>query len=129
MASLVIAIGGGVTAISLAMSRRAASRRLDAYQRDTISRLNVIHTLVNSTLTAAKDAELAATRRELAMLLDMTNVQTDAGHVINDDRRAAIGALRLRIDELTTASQDRAAQTRAANVQIEIEHERLEQNK
>jgi hypothetical protein len=116
-AVVVLNLGGLVTAISLAMYRRRTSKRLDAYQRDTTARLSVIHTLVNSTLTTAKSAQLAASRRELVMLLELTTVQRQAGTEPSDERLTAIGALRRDIDQLVVELHERYKQHQVADMQ------------
>jgi hypothetical protein len=118
LSSFVIAVGGAITAVSLAVNRRRASARLDAYQRDTTGRLSVIHTLVNSTLTASLQAQLDSNRRELVVMLEMADMRRRAGTEPSDDWNAAIGALRRHIDDLSAAMTDRADQTRAADIQI-----------
>lgn len=118
MASLFTAVALIITATGVAMTNRRTSKRIDRNQKDTTSRLAVIHTLVNSTLTAALQAQLDASRRELVMMLEMADMQERAGVGVTDDRKAAIGALRRKVGELSTMMLDRENQTRAADIQM-----------
>lgn len=117
-ASLSIAIGGVVTAVSMALSRRRASARLDAYQRDTTARLNQIHILVNSTLTASMQAQLDSNRRELVVMQEMADMRRRAGVEVTEDWHAATAALQRRIDDLSITMRERESQARAADIQL-----------
>jgi len=123
VASLFTAFALVITALGVAMVNRRTQRRIDANQRATTNQLNVIHTLVNSTLTAAMQGQLDASRRELIMLLEMTDMQRVTGQPVSEDRKAAIGALRRTVDSMTTSMADREQQTRVANIQIANEAE------
>ena len=118
VALVITALGGYVTV-------RAANRRTTATiaenQKATTSQLQVIHTLVNSTLTAALQGQLDSTRRELVMMLELADAQREAGWPPTEDRMASIGALRRQVADLTSSMSDRAQQTRAADVQIATE--------
>lgn len=120
-ATVLIAVGGVITALGVAVPLLRASKRNTEALAVQESKLNVIHTLVNSTLTAALQAQLDATRRELTMMIELSSMQTEAGHQVSDDRKAAIGSLRRKVDELAEAMTDRAQQTRTADIQIEAE--------
>lgn len=121
VATALIAVGGVITALGVAVpllrTSRDNSRKLVAQE----AKLDVIHTLVNSTLTAAKQSELDGARRELVMMLELTAMQERDGTPASPDRLAGIGALRRRIDDLTSTMADRAEQTRAADIQIATE--------
>jgi hypothetical protein len=120
-ATVLIALGGVITALGVAVPLLRASRRNTEALAVQESKLNVIHTLVNSTLTAALQAQLDATRRELTMMMELTDMQREAGHAVSADRFAALGALRRKVTELTTAMADREQQTRSADTQIQAE--------
>lgn len=124
--TVLIALGGLVTALGVAVPLLRTSKRNSEALAVQESKLNVIHTLVNSTLTAALQAQLDATRRELSMTVELSSMQTEAGREVSEDRRAAIGALRRKVDELEEGMADRAQQTRSANIQIEAEAARKE---
>jgi len=116
--SLVIAVGGAITAVSMALTRRRASRRLDAYQQDTTSRLRVIHGLVNSTLTASMQSDLDASRRELLITREVAQLRSDAGQPVPAGFTAAVDALERKIAALTLAMQDRLDQAAAMDRQM-----------
>jgi hypothetical protein len=48
--------------------------------RSVNGKLNTIHTLVNSNMTASMQAELDATKRELAMMHEVIDLKKRAGH-------------------------------------------------
>jgi hypothetical protein len=87
----------------------------------TTAKLEVIHTLVNSTLTAALLAALDASRSELVTLLKMADMQRAHGDDPSEDELASITVLRRKVGELSAAMQEREAQTRAADTQIATE--------
>jgi hypothetical protein len=89
--------------------------------RRNSAQLGVIHTLVNSTLTAALQSELDATRREEMLLRELMTMRTESGHSVTDTQRSTLTATQQKISELTLAMQDRARQTEAANTQIATE--------
>jgi heme/copper-type cytochrome/quinol oxidase subunit 2 len=119
VASLFTAVALVITALAGFAAVRRTAAKVENNQEETRSRLSVIHTLVNSTLTAALQAQLDATRRELTMMLELAGAQPPS-----DDRQAAIGALRRKVEELTAAMRDRADQTRVADIQIAAEADR-----
>jgi hypothetical protein len=125
VALVVLNVGGLVTAISLAMQRRRASKRLDAYQADTTGRLKIIHTLVDGTLTKAMQDALDASRRELVALLELADIQVGSGSPPTAERLAAIGAVRRRVGEQSAQMQERQAQIRTADIQIATEAARV----
>ena len=79
----------------------------------TIGKLDVIHTLVNSKMTEAMDNELAATRRELAGMLEIVRLREAAGSGPLPVAQQAIALTQSRIAELEHALDDRR---RAATV-------------
>jgi hypothetical protein len=89
--------------------------------RRNAAQLEIIHTLVNSTLTAALQAELDSTRREAMLLRELMSMREDAGQTITDEQRQALSSVRVRISELSQSMSDRVAQTAAAEKQIQAE--------
>lgn len=81
---------------------------------ETHNQLKVIHTLVNSTLTAAIKAQYDATMRELAMMREVIDLKRKSGHEPSEDALAAVKATEATIAELRTILADRLAQTKAA---------------
>jgi hypothetical protein len=70
-------------------------------------KLNVIHTLVNSQMTAAMQAELDATTRELAMMREVIDLKERAGHPASEAATAALQTTERKVNELRTALSDR----------------------
>jgi hypothetical protein len=110
--TLLLAVGGVITALTVFIPMLRTTRK-------NSDQLRVIHTLVNSTLTAALQAELDSTRREEMLLRELLSMREDNGSVISDDQRAALGAVQRKIQELTAAMADRSQQNRAANIQMQ----------
>jgi hypothetical protein len=73
----------------------------------TNTKLDVIHTLVNSNMTAAMQAELTATERELAMMKEVGQLNQAAGREPSVESLAAIKSTQDRIGELQAALEDR----------------------
>jgi hypothetical protein len=126
--TLLIAFGGILTALTVLVPilRRTKenTKAITEGQRVTSAKLEVIHTLVNSTLTAALQSELDSTRREELLLRELMQMRSDAGHPVTDDQRATLGATQRKIRELARAMDDRIRQTRSADIQIEVERDR-----
>ena len=122
--ALTVLIGAAVGGLKvlLPMLREVRHNTESLKQQD--AKLNVIHTLVNSTLTAALQSELDATRREELLLRELMRMRSEAGHGATDDQTAALGAVQRKIRELTAAMEERAKQTRVADIQIETESQR-----
>ncbi len=127
---VIAAIGGALTAvavviaaISAALIARRTSRRQDRYQADTIARLTVIHTLVNSTLTEALKAQLGALNRLLAAS-QLAAARDLAGTQATPDQQAEVAGIERQISDLTRVMVDRAAQAQVANMQMAAERER-----
>jgi hypothetical protein len=123
-ASLFTALALVITAVGAALVNRRTSRRLAENQADTSSRLDVIHTLVNSTLSAALQAQLDASRRELVTMLENVELQQATGRAVSDERKAEVATLRRQVGELSAAMMTRDDQTRYANIQIDEEASR-----
>jgi hypothetical protein len=100
-------------------------RAAAAEERASIqAQLGVIHTLTNATLSAAYEATVEATKRELIMMREVGRLHVEAGREPSMEWRAAIAALERRVAELTLNIQERQTQTMAANMQIETEARR-----
>ena len=83
----------------------------------TQSKLDVIHTLVNSNMTAAMQAELDATVRELAMMNEVIALNRAAGREPSKEALGAIVDTGAKIAELRAALADRLKQTQVAESQ------------
>lgn len=93
----------------------AANERVATTAAETNGKLDVIHTLVNSNMTAAMQAELDATTRELAMMREVASLNAAAGRAPTIEVLAAIDATESKISELTAAMADRAKAGMAAS--------------
>jgi len=85
-------------------------RRLRKQGDNTNARLGVIHTLVNSTLTAEIEANLDASKRELATLDQLIAERRANGHEIAPETLAAKAACERKIGNLTQKMADRLRQ-------------------
>lgn len=121
IATALIAVGGVITALGVAVPLLRTSRRNTEQLEVHSASLGVIKTLVDGTLTAALQAQLDATRSQLTLMLELTHEQTEPGEDPSPDRKAALGALQRRVNELAAAMADREAQVRAADIQIATE--------
>jgi type II secretory pathway pseudopilin PulG len=85
----------------------AANERVAANAVQTMSKLDDIHTLVNSNLTTAMRAELDATTRELAVMSELIDLKRASGHEPSVDAMAAIKATKAKVSELSAVLKDR----------------------
>jgi hypothetical protein len=85
---------------------------------ETHSQLKVIHTLVNSSMTAAIQAEHDATVRELAMMREVIALNNAAGREPSREALAAVDATEQKIDELKLSLSDRTKQAKLAVSQV-----------
>jgi hypothetical protein len=76
----------------------------------TNGKLDVIHTLVNSSLTGAMQSEADAVARELAMMLEVVELKRAAGKEPTEEVLAAIDATKAKIAELHAKLADRLKQ-------------------
>lgn len=112
-----------------AQAAEAASLLLDANERVaetaavTNGKLDVIHTLVNSNMTAAMQAELDATVRELAMMHEVIDMKRAAGAEPSVAALAAVEATATKIDELQVTLADRLKQNEKVEALVEREGE------
>ena len=95
----------------------AANERVAADTQEVKVKLDVIHTLVNSNMTAAMQAELDATIRELAMMREVIALNQAAGRQPSIGALAAVEATAEKIAELTATLEDRLKQTHVADIQ------------
>jgi hypothetical protein len=87
----------------------------------TIQKLDVIHTLVNSNMTAALQSELDAVTREMAMMVEVGELKQAAGQPPSEEASGAIKATRAKITELTAALADRLKQQEIIDHQIKVD--------
>lgn len=96
-----------VRVASNARAMQLAGERQEKFAVITQGKLDVIHALVNSSMTAAMQAELDATVRELAMMREVILLNRIAGKEPSVDALAAVELTATRISELATALSDR----------------------
>jgi len=77
----------------------------------TNQKLDVIHTLVNSSMTAAMQSELEATRRLVSGLVEIIDLKKAAGTDPTTEALALVKATNDRIAELSAALSDRLSQS------------------
>ena len=75
---------------------------------DTNGKLDVIHTLVNSNMTAAMQSEYAAVVRELAVMREIMELKKANGLEPSTAVLTAIAATEIKLNELRAALEDRA---------------------
>lgn len=88
----------------------ASNERVAKTSAETISKLDVIHALVNSNMTAAMQSEHDATVRELAMMMEVIELKRAAGREPSVEAIAAIESTRRKIVELDNILLDRSRQ-------------------
>jgi hypothetical protein len=93
----------------------AENKRVAATAEKTNEKLDVIHILVNSNMTAAMQAELDATRRDLVSLREVARLNREAGRETSPEAAAVIAETAQRIDKLDAELRDRLKQTRVAD--------------
>ncbi len=86
----------------------AANERVTSSTNSTNQKLDVIHTLVNSNMTAALQSELDATTRELAMIREVMALKKANGLEPSPEAMAMANATEKKISELTINITDRS---------------------
>lgn len=71
------------------------------------TKLDTIHTLVNSNMTAAMQSELSANIAQLALMREMSNLKGD----LSEDSKEAIKLLETKVSELRFTINDRTQNT------------------
>jgi hypothetical protein len=85
----------------------AANERVAASAKATNNKLDTIHTLVNSNMTAAMQSELDATVRELAVMMELIELKKGMGTHPSVDTLAALKSANDKIVELGAVLRDR----------------------
>lgn len=92
-----------------------ANAKVAATADETNGKLDVIHALVNSQMTAAMQSEYDATVRELAMMQEVIGLRRAAGHEPSQEALLAAEATQAKIAELAARLEDRAKAQERAN--------------
>jgi hypothetical protein len=85
------------------------NKRVEIATDITIQKLDVIHTLVNSNMTASMKAELDAVKAQLVLLREVMSLNSVAGREPDVDAIAVIKVTQAKIAELSVALADRLA--------------------
>jgi hypothetical protein len=94
------------------------NNRLVAEQGEVVTgKLDVIHTLVNSNMTAAMQSERDAIGRELAMMKEVIALREAAGQEPTQEALAALRSTESRIMELDANLADRLKQSESVRAQ------------
>jgi hypothetical protein len=89
----------------------------------TNNKLDVIHTLVNSNLTAAMQSEHDSVIRELAMMLEIIELKKASGAEPSIDALSAVEATKSRLSELAAKLHDRITQQEKVELQLREQKE------
>lgn len=121
-AVFVVVVAMATILVFVPLLRRSKQNALDQAENQLVtgSKLSVIHTLVNSTLTAALQSALDATRREEALMRELVALRGDD----DPDAALALEATQQRIAELSAVLDDRHRRTRVADREIATERDR-----
>lgn len=92
---------------------------VEATASSTASKLEVIHTLVNSQLTKALESERDAIRRELAMMEEVVAMKKTMGAAPSEGVLAAIAFTKAKLKDLELQLEDRARQQEIVDMQLE----------
>jgi hypothetical protein len=82
-------------------------RKATAVAAETNQKLDVIHVLVNSNMTAAMQSELVAVTAQLALIREVMEMNTTAGRKPSVDTLAVEKAAVVKVAELTASLNDR----------------------
>jgi hypothetical protein len=93
------------------------ARHVAAATAKTDEKLDAIHTLVNSDMTAARQSELDQTRVTLVMLRKVVALDHAAGRAPSEQDVATIETTEARITELQAILMDRLAQQQAVEAE------------
>ena len=82
------------------------------------NKLDVIHTLVNSNMTSAMQAEYDAVVRELALMNEVISLHRAEGREPSEEALAALDTTKSKIGELKITLDERLKQSEIASIQI-----------
>lgn len=104
----------------------AIAARLEASDIATNTKLDIIHTLVNSNLTIAIQAELEATKISLTSLKEVIELKKAAGLEPTPEALGQVEATAIRIAKLTSALTERAIQDSIVRSQTAVSQAKIE---
>jgi hypothetical protein len=88
-------------AAAIFASNAALAAKSNKADEENKTKLDEIHYLVNSNLTAARRSELEATRRDLASLRELANFKVSQGFPVSGEATEAIDLTAARVTELS----------------------------
>jgi hypothetical protein len=103
----------------LVVSNREVADAAKAASDVTIARLDVIHTLVNSQMTAAIQSELDATEANVVLMREIIGLNSVAGRNPTEASMDAVKATEVRIRELRVTLAERHRQDEIAQAQAQ----------
>jgi hypothetical protein len=104
---IITSITGIVTTIGVVIAAVVGIYQIKKLREDTNSKLEVIHTLVNSTLTASIESDLAATQQGLRTMKALVTELSNDGRPVPAELRTAMAESQAKIDTLTQKMADR----------------------
>lgn len=96
-----------------------------AQSRAANTKLDVIHTLVNSNMTAALQDGLDSNRAQLVTLRELISLKVAQGEEPDEETKAMLHALEEKVGKLAANLRDRIQQTEVANAQIFVAKEEV----
>jgi hypothetical protein len=96
----------------------ADNKKVAATTALVITKLDVVHTLVNSTLTEAMQSEYEAVKRELVLLNEIVALNKVAGREPSNAALLEISQAEIKIGELSQALADRLKAATQAAMQV-----------
>jgi hypothetical protein len=102
---------------------RVANEHVASETRQTNKKLDVIHALVNSQMTAAIQSELDATEREVVLMREIIGINSAAGRNPTEDSMVAVKATEERIRELRVTLKERHRQDEIAQAQTLVDQQ------
>jgi hypothetical protein len=103
-AGIITALALLATSIGVLIPQLRTIRRQNA---EALDKIDVVHDLVNSTLTSSIQSDLDATQTALSKMLELVAMQQTHGFEPAPETIAAIAAARIKIGKLTQLTADR----------------------
>ena len=103
---------------AIATKTDEVARRLKRSTASTNGKLDVIHALVNSSLTTSMRSEYDAVRREMAMMIEVIGLKKASGLEPSVEVLAEVEATKTKAAELSSRLTERDAQQSKVDAQI-----------
>ncbi len=95
-----------------------ANERVAKSAEEQAGKLDQIHTLVNSNMTASMQGELDATVAQAVLLEEVIEMRREAGKEPSPETEAALVLTKKKVEELRAALDDRVKNTEKADAQL-----------